>query len=73
MTSCDLEDNHSLMKLYTQKLETQSFQTIRGFLSCLKNRSANRRKMQFFLSFCYETTAGIVLIHPFCTTARIMI
>ena len=23
MTSCDLWDNHSLMKLYTQKLETQ--------------------------------------------------
>ena len=26
MTSCDLKDNHSLMWLYTHKLETQGFQ-----------------------------------------------
>ena len=42
--SCDLEHDHSLMKLYTHKLKRAfiCMLTIRGFLSSLENGSAHQ-------------------------------
>ena len=37
MTSCDLLDNHSLMKLYVHKLEIQGFQKMYGFPKYVDN------------------------------------
>ena len=42
MASCDLEDNHSLMKLYTHKLETRSFQRMCGFPRFVDNKQLSQ-------------------------------
>ena len=75
MASCDVEDNHSLMKLHTHKLETQSFQKMYDCPRYLDNKGRSQlsqeqkcspiiKKMQFLQILqilSYEMTAGIIL------------
>ena len=64
-------DNHSLMKVYTHKLETQSFQRMCGFPQSVDNKGLSFKviisqllknvilaKSKFFL---YQMTAEIIL------------
>ena len=52
MNYCDLSDNHSLMKLYNHKLETESIQRMFDFPNYIYNKGVS---VQFLEQKCLQS------------------